>query len=152
MVRWFAIIFLTFKSLDKIVYGVTIQMRLLWHNFCLVLLYFLQTFKKKFEGMCVTKLVLFYYSPCHWWCTAALQSQLLSWHSCDVSPFSTEQNEGQTVHHALQTKKKYSVYRLCNHFHQSKSPPANVDFFFLFHWSVKVRETGDFRVSEIDSY
>ena len=57
MVRRFDIIFLILKSLDKILCSVTIQMKLLWQNFCMVLFYFLETFKKKFGGMCVTKLV-----------------------------------------------------------------------------------------------
>ena len=57
MVRWFDIIFLILKSLDKILCSVTIQMKLLWQTFCMVLFYFLETFKKKFGGMCVTKLV-----------------------------------------------------------------------------------------------
>ena len=119
--------FLTFKSLDEILYGVTIQIKLLLQNFCMVLFYFLETFKKKFGGMCVTKLVFI---------THPVISDVQLYRSLSYFP-----NIVVTFLHSQSSKtksrlsttpckpRKNTQSRLCYHLHQSKRPPANADIF-----------------------
>ena len=115
------------KSLDKILCSVTIQMKLLWQTFCMVLFYFLETFKKKFGGMCVTKLVFISHPVIG---DVKLYCSLSYFPNIVVTFLHSQSSKTKSRLSTTPCKPRKNTQSTdCYHFHQSKRPPANVDIF-----------------------